>query len=58
MNTLALEDRASYLNLRTSPGLKQRHWLWYQITLLMAGLFIVCSGLVLVDDRTLMGVSV
>jgi hypothetical protein len=57
MNTLLLEDRDSYLNLRTSPGLK-RHWLWYQLTLLMAGLFIVCSGLVLVDDRTLMGVSV
>jgi hypothetical protein len=58
MNTLAFADRASYLNLRTSPGLKQRHQLWYQIAVAMAVVFVLCAGMAIVDDRTLLGVSV
>ena len=58
MNTLTFADRRSYLDLRSSPGLRQRHLLWYQIALAMAVLFGFCTLLAFIDDRTLLGVSV
>lgn len=58
MNTPALADRTIYLSLRTTPSLKHRHQLWYQTAAAMAVVFVACSGMAIVDDRTLLGVSV
>ncbi len=50
--------RGTYTSLRSAPGLKSRHAVWYQSTLACTALLAVCVLLALVDERTLYGVNV
>ncbi len=58
MSGQTLDYRATFTRVLAAPSLAERHRVWHQTTLALGLLLAVCVALALVDERTLLGVSV